>query len=270
MKSINIDMADYEYPQPPYDAEQPYKVAFYSAPYSLEKEKRTRGGIVGRAEHTILLPLPKEPQYSVLHEYAISNDNPISPILTRAGIKNSGGVGTWLERRLQPATVFFEKTFATSTYRRFSNIGEMSMVAEGRKQFLFEYIFVPKNEKESIAVDNICGTFRKTSYPTAALPYPERSYPQNLWVIDVISGNQPDAWTNSLAAEIFGEPLPCVLKSVEVKRADDADPIMRFLPNGRSNMTLLALLFQEFETGTYVPGAVNAVLSKSEIATGYL
>lgn len=267
-------MAGLQYPLPPYDAEQPYKLMFYSAPYSLMKGQRTRPGLKQRANsegHIISLPLPKEPGFDVMHEYSISNDNPVAPVLTRAGLQNSGGAVNLGLRLIQPAMAIFEKTFATSTYRRFSNIGEMSMVAEGRKTYKFNYIFTPKSAEESIMVETICGTFRKTSYPTVALPYPERSYPQNLWVIEVAPGNQP-GWggTDNIAAEILGDPLPCVLKTVEVKRADREDPIIRYLPNGVSNVTLLGLLFQEFETGTYVPGDINAVWSKSEIADRFL
>jgi hypothetical protein len=270
IKKINISMAYFrQYPLGVYSSEQPLKILFYAAPYSLMKKERTRGGVAGRADIIISLPLPKDPGYTVAHSFAENNDNPVAPVLTAAGIKNSGGVISLLRRLAQPALVFYEKTFATSTYRRFSNVSEMSMVSEGRKQFMFEYIFTPKNAAESAVVDDIVGTFRKCSYPMLASGLPERSYPQRLWTIDVIPGNQPSPYTNSLAAEFLGEPLVCVLKTVIVKRNDDADPIVRFLPDGRSNVTLLGLVFQEFETGTYVPDA-NAIWSKSEIADKYL
>lgn len=274
MKKINISMASYTYPLPPYDSEQPFNLTFYAAPYSLLKEFRVPSGIKQRAQlegNIITLPLPKIPGYDIMHEFAISNDNPVSPVLTRAGIANAGSGGALgLARRLAaPAFAVFEKTFATSTYRRFSNIGEMSMVAEARKIYRFDYIFTPKNRDESDVVDNICGTFRKSSYPTLASGLPERSYPQNLWALEVNRGNQAGWDGRDLNSEIFGDPLPCVLKTVEVKRADRDDPIMRFLPNGASSMTLMGLIFQEFETGTYDP-ETKKVLSKSEIALRYL
>lgn len=266
-----MSTATYQYPLPPYDQEQPYKLLFYTSPYSLMKGYRTRPGVKARARSIISLPLPQEPGYDIMHEYNISNDNPVSPVLTRAGVMNSGGPLSLFNRLIQPAFSFFEKTFATSTYRRFSNIGEMSMVAEGRKIYKFSYIFTPKSAAEAFQVDSICGTFRKFSYPEAALPYPERSFPQNLWVIQAVSGNQPGwgGYTDNIGAEIFGDPLVCVLKSMEVKRADRDDPIIRYLPNGSSNVTLLGLLFQEFETGSY-DFFSNSVISKSEIANRYL
>jgi len=270
MKKINNCMVwKYNYPRAPYDKEMPLKMAFYGAPYSLDKNFRTRPAIKRRAEEEgafIVLPLPKDTGFSIAHEYGINNDNPVAPVITMAGIKNSGGVVNLLTRLAQPSLVFFEKFFATSTYRRFSNVTELTMVSEGRKQFYFEYIFTPKNPDESNQVENICGAFRKASYPTLASNLPERSYPQNLWVIDIIKGNQPQPWDGQYdAAELLGNPLPCVLKTVIVKRNDNIDPIVRFLPDGRSNVTLLGLKFEEFETGTYDP-AFNEVISKSEIA----
>jgi hypothetical protein len=103
---------------------------------------------------------------------------------------------------------------------------------------------------------------------------PERSYPQNLWSLYVSRGNvAPTVSTSSdeftpgnLTANWLGEPLVCVLQSVVVKKNDEADSIVRYLPNGNSSVTLLGLLFTEFETGTYFP-QFNATWSKSEIST---
>ena len=69
----------------------------------------------------------------------------------------------------------------------------------------------------------------------------------------------------NLTANWLGEPLVCVLNTVIVKKNDDADSVVRYLPNGASSLTLLGLVFTEFETGTYIPPA-NAVWSKSEIS----
>jgi hypothetical protein len=159
--------------------------------------------------------------------------------------------------------------FATSTYRRFSNIAEATMVSEGRKKYFFQYVFVPKNAAESIQVEEIIGTFRKSSYPTVATGLPERSYPQNLWALQVSKGNGVAlGGEQNLTANWMGEPLVCVLETVKVQKNDEIDPVIRYLPNGASSITLLGLLFSEFETGTYVPEA-NAVWSKSEISNYY-
>jgi hypothetical protein len=50
-----------------------------------------------------------------------------------------------------------------------------------------------------------------------------------------------------------------------VKKNDDSDPVLRLLPNGFSNVTLLGLVFVEFETGSYDFNR-NELLSKSEVS----
>jgi hypothetical protein len=261
----------FKYPTGIYEAEQPLFLNFFAAPYSLINRDRTRWGVINRSEFHVKLPMPKEPGYVVQHEFGESNSNPVGPIMTRAGLANSGGLNStgifnMLQRVAAPALSYYERVFATSTYRRFSNIAELSMVSEGRKQYFFQYVLVPKNEYESIQIEQIVGTFRKCSYPAIASGLPERSYPQKLWSLQVTKGNGVALGGEAnLTANWLGEPLVCVLNTVITKRNDDSDPIIRYLPNGASSVTLLGLQFTEFETGTYDPGS-NQVLSKSEIS----
>lgn len=266
--------SQYKYPFGIYAAEQPLWLNFHVASYSLKNFERTRWGVINRAFAQIQMPMPKEPGYQANHNYGESNSNPVGPLISRAGLANSGGLNiggavNMISRVLQPSLFYHERLFATSTYRRFSNIAEATMVSEARKQYFFQYILVPKSEQESAQVEEIVGTFRKSSYPALASNLPERSYPQNLWALTVTKGNgvafMGDA---NLTANWLGEPLVCVLNTVIVKKNDDADSIIRYLPNGTSSLTLLGLVFTEFETGTYIPEA-NATWSKSEISSRY-
>ena len=276
-------MAQYQF-QYPYGLsakEQPLWMQFYAADYSLKNYERTRSGVINRAFARISLPLPKEPGYLAAHEFGESNNNPVGPMISRAGIANagSGGALNILKRAMQPATFYWERMFATSTYRRFSNIAEMSMVSEARKKYFFQYALIPKNKEESLQIEEITGTFRKSSYPAVATGLPERSYPQSLWALQITSGNQTPIGSGggrnirqseaNLTAAWLGEPLVCVLETVKVQKNDESDPIIRYLPNGASSITLLGLVFSEFETGTYDP-SINAILSKSEISTRYM
>jgi hypothetical protein len=264
---------NFQYPFGLAAQEQPLWLNFWSATYSLKNYERTRAGVVNRAFAHIRLPMPREPGYLVAHEYGESNNNPVGPVLSRAGLANSGGGAggalNLLKRTLQPATFYWERAFATTTFRRFSNIAEYTMVSEGRKKYFFQYAFTPKNEAETIQIENIVGTFRKSSYPTVASGLPERSYPQNLWTLQVTSGNgRAFGGENNLSANWLGEPLVCVLETIKVQKNDESDPVIRFLPNGASSLTLIGLVFTEFETGTYDFGN-NSLLSKSEISTKY-
>jgi hypothetical protein len=261
-------MANLQYPTSQDANEIPFWLNFFVAEYSLINTDRTRSSIVGRSFNSITLPLPKEPGYSVVHNFG-EGQNPVGPVISMAGMANSGGpsnFGTLFSRVMAPVTYFAERQYATTTYRRFSNITELTMVSEARKNYYFEYIFVPKNEQEANAVTDIIGTFRKCSYPSVADGLPERSYPQNLWALAVGSNVGGDA--NILSQNWLGEPLPCVLSAMSVKHADINDPVVRYLPNYTSAAIMVGLNFTEFETGTYVPDA-NEVWSKSEISANY-
>ena len=260
----------YKYPKPPYDLEQPLWITFAAASYSLINAYRTRDSIFARRFAEITLPFPKSPGFSLKHEFG-EGTNPVGPVLSLGAVANSGGwknFDTLWNRILAPEVAATEYQYSTTTYRRFTNITEYTMTSEARRVYTFDYIFAPKNEQESIEVENIIGTFRKSSYPTALIGLPERSYPQNLWTISVFPGAQSPFSGQSIddiTANWIGDPLPCVLQSMVVKRNDDSDPIIRLLPSGYSNVTLLGLVFVEFETGTYV-AQENAVMSKSEVS----
>jgi hypothetical protein len=266
----------YQYPISGSDPAQeiPHWLRFFAAPYSLQAADRTRSGIYNRAQVQIVLPLPKEPGYTVRHEFG-EGTNPVGPVLSMAALNNSGGDFELLWNRIiDPAKFQNEYMYATTTYRRFSNVTEATMVSEARKEYNFEYIFVPKSEAESEAVRGIVGSFRKASYPQIVPGLPERSYPQPIWTLRVSRGRPlgQSGLENDLnyTADWLGEPMPLVLTSMTVKYSDAADSVVRTLPNGRSNLTLLGLTFREFETGTYNPnisgdGGQGGLQSKSEI-----
>ena len=259
----------YIYPSSPSPAasELPLQVQFDVATYSLKNFERTRDSIISRSDSRIILPMPKEPGYSVIHQFG-EGQNPVGPVISMAGAANSGGMenfGTLFSRVMQPVSFFAERQYATDTYRRFSNITELTMISEARKSYYFEYMFVPKSQDESSTVSDILGTFRKGSYPVVATGLPERTYPQRLWNISLLQSGDINA---NRTADWFGEPLPCVLSGIVVKHADYGDPVVRYLPDLRSSAVLLGLNFVEFETGSYVPDA-NATWSKSEISSYY-
>jgi len=191
-------------------------------------------------------------------------------------IANNGGAGNPISQGILQSRVFqsaryveeYNAATSENPIKRFTNLTELTMVSEARKKYVFEYIFAPKNNAESLAVENVIGTFRKFSYPVVALGLPERSYPQSLWVIKVTNNSTLTPSTVNPDADWLGTPLPCVLKTVAVKKNDKLDPIIRILPNGYSNFTLLSVIFEEFETGTFDPVA-QEILSKSEISAQY-
>lgn len=257
--------------------EVPFWLIFYGAPYSLVADERTRWSIASRGNGTngvkLILPFPKEPGYSLRHEFG-EGTNPVGPVLSMAALNNSGGDFELLWNRIiDPAKFQNEYMYATTTYRRFSNVTEATMVSEARREYTFEYIFVPKSATEAQNVVDIVGTFRKMSYPVLVPNLPERSFPQAIWTLRVSKGlplGQVGLIEDiNLTADFLGEPMPLVLTSMVVKYSDASDPIVRTFSDGRPTITLLSVTFREFETASLNPQGANAYLvSKSEIIGG--
>lgn len=257
----------FQYPLPPYSQEIPFWCIFRCGEYSVINEKRTRDHINQNPLCTFFLPFTGEPKMTMEHKF-VEGTNPVGPVLSLAGLKNtSGGDATFLERLAAPAAAFYETTFTTDTYRRFSNVTEASMTSEARRSFTFRYLFAPKNANEAEAVDAIITNFRNFSYPKAVANLPERTMPQNIWTISGV-GNVADQESDpSITNSWLGDPLPCVLHHMEVDKGDPSDPVLKILPNSKALVTLMSITFMEFETGTYAPNYEGGLLlSKSEIS----
>jgi hypothetical protein len=253
----------YQYPQGTYAAEQPFWCVFACAEYSVLNTKRTREYIRSNSLVDIYLPFTSEPKMVMEHKF-VEGTNPVGPVLSLASLKNtSGGDDTFLERLAAPTAAFYENTFTTDTFRRFSNVTEASLTSEARRTFTFKYLFVPKNPEESKVVDAIITTFRNLSYPKVVPGLPERTFPQNLWTITALA-NGADGQSGFLTNSWLGDPLVCVLQAMEVDRGDPNDPVLKILPNGRPLTSLMTVTFVEFETGTYAPS--RGLLSKSEVS----
>lgn len=252
-----------------YSNEIPFYVVFSCAPYSVLATNRTRTFISSNSFIDIALPFTSEPKMALEHKFA-EGTNPVGPVLSMAGLANTaGGYEALLERLAAPAAAFYEASFTTDTYRRFSNVTEATMTSEARRSFTFKYLFVPKSEAEANTVDAIVNTFRNLSYPQKVDDLPERTLPQNLWRIsawnsNITAGNQS---SQDLTNSWLGDPLPCVLQSMQVDKGDPSDPVIKVLDNTKSLTTLMTITFIEFETGTYDP-ETGRLLSKSEIAAG--
>lgn len=248
-----------------YTDEIPFWTIFKCAPYSVINNKRTRTHIKSNNTVEIYLPFTSEPKMALKHEFA-QGTNPVGPVLSLAGLKNtSGGDDTFLERLSAPVAAFYEATFTTDTYRRFSNITEATMTSEARREYSFRYLFVPKNQEEAGVVDDIVTTFRNFSYPKAVPDLPERTFPQDLWTIEAVANNS-QADSDYLTNVWLGDPLPLVFSSMQVEKGDPSDPVLKFFPDTNSFITILTIQFLEFETGTR--NNSNVLKSKSEISAG--
>lgn len=243
-------------------SEIPYWIIFYNAPYSVLALDRTRGGVISRAETYIQLPLPTSLDIDTAHTYneGIGTLNPARGSAA-AEINLGGRVELAKKRYLDPLIMRLEELSSTSTFRTTSNVSELSLTSEARREFEINYILVPKNFTDSDIIIEICNYFRAASYPWRA-DSPEKVYPPSLWVMQVVGFGNTDFLTESW----LSDPLVCVLTNVVINKIPFEDKsVSRVFQDGSSMATSLTLLFKEFETGTYDPSR-NRVLSKSEIA----
>lgn len=244
-------------------AEIPYWVIFYNAPYSVLAADRTRLGVLSRADNRyVQLPLPTNLEYETAHAYneGVGTLNP--EVGSAATEINLGGrVELAKKRFLDPFIMRLEELSSTSTFRKTSNTSELSLSSEARREFEFNYILVPKNFDDSVIINELCNFFRASSYPWRA-DSPEKVYPPSLWAMQVVGAGNSVFLTQSW----LSDPLVCVLTNVVINKIPFEDKsVARFFQNGSSMATSITLLFKEFETGTYDPNR-DRVLSKSEIA----
>jgi len=240
-------------------AEIPYGVLFEAAEYSVLAADRTREAISVRRTDYILLPLPLGLNISTAHQFS-EGPNPVGPMLSAAGEANAGGAGALLKRAFaDPIATIAENMNSTSTQQMFSNITEMSLISEARREFKFKYLLVPKTFNENTQIGDICEAFRTASYPLAT-EVPERVLPPFLWRLQVVGLGD----SAQLSKLWLGDPLVCVLATVEINKIPFGDEdTSRFFQDGGPMATSLTLIFKEFETGTVYNGSVY---SKSEIS----
>lgn len=240
-------------------AEIPYGLLFEAAEYSVLASERTRNAISNRRLDYILLPLPLGLNISTAHSFS-EGPNPVGPMLSAAGAANAGGYAALMKRAfVDPINTLAQNMNSATSQQMFSNITEMSLISEARREFKFKYLMVPKTFNESTAIGNICEAFRTASYPVAT-EVPERIFPPFLWRIQVVGQGNPQQLTKLW----LGDPLVCVLATVELNKIPfGEEDTARFFQDGAPMATSMTLIFKEFETGAYRDGNV---LSKSELS----
>jgi len=245
-----------------YDNEQGYVLGFSAADYSVLASQRTRDWILGGGSFlNIGLPLSTELVVQTQHGYS-EEANPVGPMLSAAGALNSGGAAAMLKRVfVDPMITYFNNISSTVSQQIYSNITEMSLKSEARREFTFSWLLVPKNSADAAEIVDICNAFREASYPIFA-DLPERVYPPPIWAIYIMAAEGIDM---GLTRNWLGDPLVCVLASVAVNKLPLDSTRPTYFKEGDAGQpvaTALSVVFKEFETGAAIPG--GKVVSKSE------
>jgi hypothetical protein len=255
----DIDIENLKYPiTPEYDREQGYVIGFCAKQYSVRANERTRSWIKDGPYLNIYLPIPGELVVQTAHGYS-EEANPVGPMLTAAGALNSGGDINLLRRVfVDPMLTYFSNISSTTSQQMYSNITELSLKSEARREFEFGWLLIPKNECDAQQISEIANVFREASYPVYA-DLPERIYPPPIWALYIANavGEVP-----ALTRNWLGDPMPCVLASISVNKVPLDSKRVTYFTDGQPIATAISVLFKEFETGAIGPGGF--VYSKSE------
>jgi hypothetical protein len=256
-----IDITNLKYPiTQQYDREQGYVIGFSAADYSVRADQRTRDSIIAERSYlNIVLPIPGELVVQTAHGYS-EEANPVGPMLTAAGALNSGGDINLLRRVfVDPMLTYFSNISSTTSQQMYSNITELSLKSEARREFEFGWLLIPKNECDAQQISAIANAFREASYPVYA-DLPERIYPPPIWALYIGNRTAPQP---GLTRDWLGDPMPCVLVSVSVNKVPLDSKRVTYFTDGQPIATAISVLFKEFETGAIDP-QTRVVLSKSE------
>jgi hypothetical protein len=243
-----------------YDKEQGYVIGFSAAPYSVRASERTRSAIIGGGNTitNIIMPIPGELVVQTAHAYS-EEANPVGPMLTAAGALNSGGDINLLRRVfVDPMLTYFSNISSTTSQQMYSNITELSLKSEARREYEFGWLLIPKNQCDAIYIQAIANAFREASYPVYA-DLPERIYPPPIWAMYISDEIEPNP---DLTRNWLGDPMPLVLASVSVNKVPLDSKRVTYFTDGQPVATAISVLFKEFETGAIGPGGF--VYSKSE------
>ena len=240
-----------------------YGMQFLAAPYSVLAVERTRAWVGDNSFLDIILPLPNSHINSTQQSYS-EEANPVGPMLSAAGLKNAGSMGKLLKKNFEePFLTYLQNLSSTTTQISFSNITEMSLKSEARREFRFNWFLVPKNQDDALAIATICEAFRVSSYPYYA-DSAERITPPALWNLSIFS-NADVGTVDELSAAWIGAPLVSVLLTVDINKVPIDSERPTFTYTGQPVATVLSLVFKEFETGAI--GSKGEILSKSEQAS---
>lgn len=239
-----------------------YGMQFLASPYSVLAVERTRAWVAKNAFLDIILPLPNSHINSTQQSYS-EEANPVGPMLSAAGLKNAGGAQRLLKKNFEePFLTYLQNLSSTTTQISFSNITEMSLKSEARREFRFNWFLVPKNQNDALAIATICEAFRTSSYPYYA-DSAERVTPPALWNLSIFS-DAGVGTVDELSSAWIGSPLVSVLVTVDINKVPIDSERPTFTYTGQPVATVLSLVFKEFETGAI---GSDGIMSKSEFAS---
>jgi hypothetical protein len=232
----------------------PIWMTFYVSRYSTFNANRTRTFIKGNKYGTITLPYPR--QFNTLN----SQNYTAGGSLNVQSIETGNLLGT-LGQQITATRELAQSFFSGGGVIRFDHM-ETVLEPGARRTHAFDINMIAKNAAEAEEINSIALTFQANVFPLADTgSYLTMRHPP-LWYFEAFTKTGDTSITN-YRNYWDGDPLPCVLKSVDINRS----PILNtpfttpdFKPLGIN----LKLTFIELEPAMQVGDGTSELLSRAE------
>jgi hypothetical protein len=244
--------AYYQFPpqNDPYEKEIPVWMNFYISLYSTFNRNRTRAAVQGNAQTVVSIPYPRSMSTLNSQNYTAGGSLNVQSIETGSLL---GTLGQQISATKELASSFF----SGGGVIRFDHF-ETVLEPGARRTHAFDINLVAKNEKQAKMASTIGLIFQTNVFPLAATQSLLTMLHPPLWYFEASGHDKtivPDYWD--------GNPLPCVLKSVDINRS----PILNTpftTPNFRPLAINIKLVFIELEPAMQPGNGDLTLLSRAE------
>lgn len=236
----------------------PVWITFYVADYSTFNERRTRSAIKGRPFGTITLPYPR--QFNTLN----SQNYTAGGSLNVQSVETGNLLGT-LGQQITATKELAQSFFSGGGVIRFDHM-ETVLEPGARRTHAFDINMIAKNAAEADEINAIALTFQANMYPLADTGSLLTMRHPPLWYFEALTKGG-DINISSYRNYWDGDPLPCVLKAVDINRS----PILN-IPFATENFKPLGinvkLTFIELEPAMQAGNFTSELISRAERFVG--
>ena len=234
--------------------EIPIWMTFWAKDWSTFNARRTRDAVVSGADFSVTLPFPKQLITLNSQNYVAGNALNVQAVETK-------DMFATLKQEIIATRELFNSFISGGSVVRADHF-ETILEPGARRTHVFEWNLVARNQEEAEKLNFIPIIFQNNTFPianTSSLLTMRHPY---IWYFEAVKGNlgnidefYPIYWD--------GEPLVCVLKSVDINRS----PILNtpfVTPNYTPIAVNLKLTFIELEPAMQKGDGSTVLLSRAE------
>jgi len=202
---------NYQFPlDPNFALDIPIWMTFYISNYSTFNARRTKNYIKSSKYITITLPYPR--QFNSLN----SQNYTAGGSLNVQAIETGNLLGT-LGQQITATRELAQSFFSGGGVIRFDHM-ETVLEPGARRTHAFDINMIAKNKEEADEINSIALTFQANMYPLADTGSLLTMRHPPLWYFEALT-KSGDTSIASYRNYWDGDPLPCVLKAVDINRS---------------------------------------------------